>query len=143
MPCMYQIHPRENLIVKKYRGAITVREVLEFFDAIESDPHFRDGIYELDCLKDLTELKITVRDQLKLLDMIRLISTRKSGPSRKAMVAPSGIGRATANRIVEEVMRVRGASIAAFNDLPAALDFLGRRDLEKSGMFDWLIATVH
>lgn len=124
MPCEYRIFADMNLIVKTFSGCVTTKCVLELLDRVEEDPNFREGMAELDDLRDVVDLAITATDIGHFAAMVKGFSQGKRRPTKKAVIAPSGPARIAAQGFYSEVEGTKGLEVGVFGDVKDALVFL-------------------
>ena len=124
MSCDYQILTNDNLVLKSYFGQITYRCVLDLLDRIEIDPDYREGMFELDDLRGVTDFAITGAEVRKFADLIKGVNTRRRKPTRKAVLSPHAQGQLATLTFAREVEDVPGLEVAVFTDPASALDFL-------------------
>ena len=125
MPCHYEIFPAENLVAKTYCGRVTAKCVLRLLDDIECDRNYQEGMAEFDDLSQVADLAITATEIGHFADLVSGLSKRKRRPTRKAIFAPHGPGRAAAYGFSKMVEGVKGFEVGVFDDVSAAMTFLG------------------
>ncbi|MHA6323951.1 hypothetical protein [Roseivivax sp. CAU 1753] len=125
MPCEYQTYPDDNIIVKRFRGRITTRCVLDLLDRVEQDLSYVEGMMELADLRLVTEMAIPRADVKKFADLITGMDRRQRQPSRKAVIATSQDILDAARFYVDDVRGKRDLQIGVFSDIDEGLAFLG------------------
>lgn len=124
MPCHYQIFQKENLVAKTFFGRVTTKCVLNLLDNIESDQKYRDGMLEFDDLSNVADLAITATDIARFADLIVGLNRRKRLPTKKAILAGPGPGRAAAYGFCKMVEGAKGIEVKVFEEYSEALPFL-------------------
>ena len=125
MPCEYEIFPAQNLVMKRFWGRVTARCVLRMLDDIEEDSLYREGMVEFDDLSELVDLAITASEISEFAGLITGLTTRRRRPTRKAIFAPHGPGKAAAHGFCKMVEGCKDFKVAAFDDCSEAMAFLG------------------
>ncbi len=129
MPCHYQIFPQHHLVAKRFTGRVTARCVLKLLDDIESDARYRDGMFEFDDLTEVDDLAISATEIGNFADLIKGLKTRNRRPSKKAILAPHGPGRAAALEFGKLVEGAEDFEVGLFDHISEAFRFL---NLEES-----------
>ena len=125
MPCHHKIFVGENLVAKTFFGRVTTTCVLKLLDDIEFDRDYREGMLEFDDLSGISDLAITPTDIAHIADLLTGLNLRKRKPTKKAIFAPNGAGRAAAHGFSNMVKGVPGIEVGVFGNFETAMRFLG------------------
>lgn len=125
MPCRYKIFVDENLVAKTFFGRVTTQCVLKLLDDIEFDRDYREGMLEFDDLSGISDLAITATDIAHFADLLTGLNLRKRKPTKKAIFAPNGAGRAAAHGFSNLVEGAQGFEVGVFGNFETAMSFLG------------------
>ena len=136
MPCAYKILEDKYVVAKKYFGRVTTKCVLNLIDAIEEDPKFREGMMEFADLCDVVNLDISATDISHFADLMTGFSLRKRSPTRKAVYAPHGAGRAAAFGFQKLVEGFETLEVGVFATMHEAIDFLRVDDASEFRALD-------
>jgi len=121
---VYRIYPQHNLLAKSYSGILTIRCVLDVLDALELDPAFREGMFELDDLRFIDEFALSPDEVRKLAGLIKGLNTRRRQATRRSAVSSDPTVLRAAAVYMRELEGLPQSNIRVFDHLVDALEFL-------------------
>ena len=125
MPCHHKIHSRANLVAKTFCGCVTSRCLLKLMDDIENDPEYHDGMLEFADVTRVEDFAVTATDLADFANMTVGLNFRRQKPTKKAILAGRGPGYVAAHGFCKMVEGTERYEVRVFEELPAAVSFLG------------------
>lgn len=96
LSCTYKIFKDEDVVATSHIGSVTTTCILSLNDAFEADAMYRDGKSKFDDLRAAYDLDMSESANAHFADVLAVLSLRKRCPTRKAIFASHGAGRAPA-----------------------------------------------
>ncbi len=142
MPTNYVLVREARLVVTLYSGKVTLREVLDLVDVVETYTILGEARSIFADVSRLTEIDITEDQMADVAGLIKGLSSIQRWPYRKAVYAPSELAYLSTCAFRDAVADGHNVEIGVFRELPAALDFV-RVDKTAVGIVRRLVSEGH
>ena len=124
MPIQYQIIPDANLVVKVYHGDIRCACILDMLDRMEADHRYVEGMRELDDYRGISSFELSQEDRTRFIDLMGLLTLRRSKVTRKAVVATSEEVKTATRAFMQAAEDNPYFELQLFSDLLPAIAYL-------------------
>lgn len=141
MPCCYKILSQHGLLLARCSGVVTLREVLEFLDRVQGDPHFLPGMDGFGDMTEIEEIQISEQEIQQIGWLAQAHYRRQGIATRSAIYAPTKPSHAAALIYAELLAPIADRDVRVFTEMEPALAFLGG-GLKAARLREYLRQTV-